>query len=69
MNDPTVAELPPASPPKIKDLFDDGVSPLTRIPIDVAHHRAALFALETPVQFDQKAWDRYWPYAVTSAVL
>ncbi|TLD37744.1 hypothetical protein E2P81_ATG03419 [Venturia nashicola] len=62
MDNPTAAELPPASPPKTKDLLDDGVSPLTRIPIDIAHHRAALFALETPVQFDQKAWDRYWPF-------
>ncbi|KAE9977990.1 hypothetical protein BLS_000987 [Venturia inaequalis] len=62
MDNPTAAELPPASPLKTKDLFDDGVSPLTRIPIDIAHHRAALFALETPVQFDQKAWDRYWPF-------
>ena len=28
---------------------------------DVAHHRQLIFALSTPVQFDQKAWDKYWP--------
>lgn len=69
MDNPTAAELPPASPPTTKDPFDDGVSPLTRIPLDIAHHRAALFALETPVQFDQKAWDRYWPYVNTCIVM
>jgi hypothetical protein len=36
-------------------------SPLSRIPLDIAHHRNRLFFLETPVQFDQQAWDRYWP--------
>lgn len=36
-------------------------SPLSRIPLDIAHHRAMLFALDTPVQFDQHAWERYWP--------
>ncbi|QDS73176.1 hypothetical protein FKW77_002317 [Venturia effusa] len=62
MDDSATTELPPASPLKTKDVFDDGVSPLARIPLDIAHHRRALFALETPVQFDEKAWNRYWPF-------
>ncbi|KIW01833.1 uncharacterized protein PV09_06684, partial [Verruconis gallopava] len=37
-------------------------SPLNRIPLDIGHHRQLLFDLVTPVQFDQNAWDRYWPF-------
>jgi hypothetical protein len=39
----------------------EAISPLSRVPLDIAHHRQLLFALESPVQFDQKAWDKYWP--------
>jgi hypothetical protein len=38
------------------------ITPLSRIPADIGTHRALLFALDTPVQFDQKAWEKYWPF-------
>ena len=38
------------------------VSPLSRVPTDIGLHREALFELAAPVQFDQDAWQRYWPY-------
>jgi hypothetical protein len=69
MEDPGSAEQPaPPTETETEPTADSNgiVSPLSRIPLDIAHHRAALFALETPVQFDQKAWDRYWPYAFRS---
>jgi hypothetical protein len=61
MEDPGSTEQP-APPPETTADNNGIVSPLSRIPLDISLHRAALFALETPVQFDQKAWDRYWPY-------
>lgn len=40
-------------------------SPLARIPVDIGSHRALLFALDQPVQFDQSAWEQYWPYVLS----
>ena len=55
------SESPPPREPLFASPLKDLPSPLARIPLDVAHHRQLIFALETPVQFDQKAWEKYWP--------
>lgn len=55
------SESPPPADASTASQLRELPSPLTRIPLDVAHHRQLIFALDTPVQFDQKAWDKYWP--------
>lgn len=55
------SESPPPPEASFTSLPKDLPSPLTRIPLDVAHHRQLIFSLDTPVQFDQQAWDKYWP--------
>jgi len=55
------SESPPPREPPYESQQRDRPSPLSRIPLDVAHHRQLIFTLDTPVQFDQKAWEKYWP--------
>jgi hypothetical protein len=37
-------------------------TPFNNIPPQIAHHRALLFTLATPVSFSKEGWEQYWPF-------